>query len=210
MEENNTIYYEASKRASLSTYVGPVVTLPLAAMILYLCMFFIYNDNIVAKACGIVTAILFLGYAGYYYVLFFRSRKDLTVYASLGSGCLKHGTGRSATCFDLSDIVFSMSYSSATQMCIVAATDNDYTILTCPTGNLFIKKGKQALKPFYAINKALMTLNGNHINYLRSRKQRGRQPLNVPNFIFEVDFYSKRAQKFIAVTREKFRFAQKT
>jgi len=200
------IEYESIKRASLFTYIGPVATLLFALIVGYLCAYFFTADNIITRICGIIMAILFLCYITRYYILFFRSRKDMTIHASLQDGHLMHRTGRSETCFDFADIVFTMSYSSATQMCIIAATDNDYTVLTCPTGNLFIKDGKKALKPFYAINKALMELNSNHINYLRSRKQRGRQPLNIPNYIFEVDFYSKRVKNFIAVNREKFRF----
>ena len=108
--------------------------------------------------------------------------------------------------FPLDALVFTMSYSCAASLTVIAATETDYLTMTCSCGYLLNKSGKYVLRPFYAINKRLMDLNPNHINYVRNKRYRKKNPFTVPTNVFEAEFDTPRVTKLIDRLREQYRF----
>lgn len=183
-----------------------VVLFALAATLL--CVVLILDSNLVSKMCGVIAAIAFLLYVGRYVYHFFKSRKTVTKEARLENDRLTVICDAWTKSYDLDEIVFTMSYSSSTNLCIVVATEKDYLTMNCSCGFLISKDGLQVLRPFYALNKAMMELNPNHVNYVKNKRYRRKNPYKVPLYVFEVEYDTPRAAKFIQDLRDKYRFDQ--
>lgn len=197
--------YNPNKIPLWYSLMAPVAVLLMSIVIGYVCLYMLTNPNIVTKAMGVLSIALFIGYIGYYYFLFFSSRKDITQKAVLTSEYIEHHTKSGVKRFNLCDVVFTMSYSSSTNLCIIIATNDDYMVLICSCSYLFTRDGKGVLTPFYAINKFFMDTNERHINFVKNKKYRKKNPFVIPQFLFEIEFYSKRAAGFVSKKRESFR-----
>ncbi|MDR1620201.1 MAG: hypothetical protein LBS18_06030 [Clostridiales bacterium] len=186
--------------------LAPAAVALMSLVVGYFCFFLIMDPDPVAGAMGILTLVLYVGYVCFYFYRFGASRKDVTRYAKLTDAGIEHKTKRESKFFAHKDIVFTMSYSSSTNLCIILATETDYMVLTCSCSFLFAKNGKEVIKPFYAMNAYYMNLNEAHINYIKNKKYRKKNPFVIPHFFFEIDYYSKKAQAFITKTKALYRF----
>ena len=190
---------------------APMISVVLfAAAAAFLCAILILDSNPVSKMCGIIAAAAVVLYVGRYVYHFFKSRKLMTKEASLENDRLTVVCDAWTKSYDLDEVVFTMSYSSSTNLCVVVATENDYLTMNCSCGFLISKDGIQALRPFYALNKAMMELNPNHINYVKNKRYRRKNPYKVPLYVFEVEYDTPRVTKFIHDLRDKYRFDRDT
>lgn len=174
--------------------------------VLGLCGWMVADPRLLTKCCGAVAAAAYIAHVSYYLYHFARSRGLCTRRAVLTDQALEVSCRRWTKRFELEDIVFTMSYSSATNMCIVAATETDYAVVTCSCGYLFAQGGREVLTPFYGMNKRFMALNPRHVNYVRNKRARRQNPFKVPLFVFETQYDSPRAEKLIRQLREEYRF----
>ena len=206
---NNSIIYDLTKEKKgikLYSFLSPMAVIVLAIVIGYLCHYMITDPNLLSKIAGCFLAIIFTGYIGYYLVRFFQSRKHSTLKIVLDDKNLEVTSLFEVKRISIDEIIFSMSYSSSTNLCIIVATENDYITMNCSCSYLFSKNGAPILNPFYAINEFFMKLNPNHINYIKSNKSKRKNPFVVPHFLFEVEFYTNRVKKFIDTICPKYRF----
>lgn len=157
---------------------------------------------------GVLLLVFGIPYIVYYFYHYFTSRKFTATRAELTDDYLEASCPVYTKRFALSDLTLTFSYSSSYTLCIIAATADDYVAIPCPTCYIFSKEGTQLLKPFYAINKRLMELNKNHINYKRNKKARKLNPFKVPHFVFETEFYTHRARALIERLKTKIPFEQ--
>ena len=204
-EEKKICYDAGTGGTALFAYLAPLSMLLLSAVVGYISYTLIIDDSLVSRICGICLALLFLGYAGYYYILFLKSRNHVTARAVLTNDYIEAEDRTGTKRFALGEIVFSMSYSSASTLCVIISTENDYMVLNCSSLLLLSRNGRKVLDPFYAINRGVMAVNPNHINYIHSRKSKNKK-FAIPKFMFEADFHSARVGKFIDSLRAQYRF----
>lgn len=199
-----------SKQPWLYDHAPMISVVLFAVAATFLCTVLILDSNPVSKTCGIVAAVAFVLYVGRYVYHFFKSRKIVTKEARLENGRLTVVCDAQEKSYDLDEIVFTMSYSSSTNLCVIVATENDYLTMNCSCGFLISKDGLQAIRPFYALNKAMMELNPRHVNYVKNKKYRRKNPYKVPLYVFEVEYDTPRVEKFISDLRDKYRFDRGT
>lgn len=203
-----TLTFEPGARKAPAWYDfgAPIGVALMSLAVLGLCAWMILDPKLLTKCCGIAAAAAYVLYVSYYLFHFARSRKLRTQRAVLTEEALEVTCREWTKRFALEDVVFTMSYSSATNLCIVAATETDYAVITCSCGYLFAKGGKAVLEPFYAMNKRFMEMNPRHVNYVRNKRARRQNPFKVPLFVFETEYDSPRAEKLIRRLREEYRF----
>lgn len=207
--ENEIIVFDLTKeknRINLYSLISPLAVIILAIVVGYLCIYMITDPNLISKLSGIFLAVTFTSYILYYLIRFYQSRKHLTLKIVLDDKNLEVTSLQDVKKVSLDEIIFSMSYSSATNLCIVVATRNDYITMNCSCSYLFTKNGGAILSPFYSINEYFMKLNRNHINYIKNNRNKKDNPFVVPHFLFEVEFYTKRVKKFIDDICPRYRF----
>jgi hypothetical protein len=200
------LVFKNEKVAAWYSLLSPAAVLLMSTVVGYFCVLLLRDPNIVSRVAGGVSLMLYAAYIAYYYFLYTNSRKDITISATLTEGHIEHQTKAGIKRFALCDLVFTMSYSSASILCVILATETDYMVLTCPCFHLFSRNGSGVIKPFYSINEYFMKLNPRHINYVKHKKYRRKNPFITARFLFEIDFYSKRAQKCVHDLREQYRF----
>jgi len=174
------------------------------AIIVYFAIYMIGDPSIVSKVAGIIACTLYVGYISYYFVMYIHSRRYTTQKAVLTGEYLESYCKDGIKRFALSDIVFSMSYSSSSKLCVITATESDYMVLNCSCSYLFTKGGKEIITPFYELNSFFKNYNDKHVDYIKNRRYGKRNPFNVPHFVFEIEFYTKKAKKFIGKVRDSF------
>jgi hypothetical protein len=163
---------------------------------------FLWKDaSVYAKISGGLLIFLSLVYCGYYFYHYFRSLKLYTRKAVLTDEYLEVANRLGTKRLRLDALDFTMSYSSSRIMCIAAACKDDYLMVICPCSYLFSKGSSEYLTPFYAMNKRFMALNQNHVNYIRNKRYRRKFPFKVPQYVFEIEFDTERAVKFIRSAR---------
>ena len=163
---------------------------------------FLWKDaGIYSKISGGLLDFFSLIYCGYYFYHYFKSLKIMTRKAVLTDEYLEVTNHFGTKRLRLDKLDFTMSYSSSRIMCIVAASEDNYLMVICPCSYLFSKSGSEYLAPFYAMNKRLMELNQNHINYIRNKRYRRKFLFKVPQYVFEIEFDTERTRKFIRSAR---------
>lgn len=205
-DQTTLLIFSPGKNPLWYSLLAPAAVLLMTVVFGYICRNMALDPNPLTRAMGYFTFLLFLGYVGYYYVLFLRSRGDITTRAVLTDDSIQHECPRGAQRFALTDLVFTMSYSSSTHLCILLATEREYMVLVCSCSHLFTKNGKEVLTPFYAINRFFMEYNPKHINYVKNKKYKKQNPFTLPHFLLEIDFHSKGATKFVNQLKEAHRF----
>jgi len=169
-----------------------------------LAVMFIMDPNPATKILGIVGGLAFYVYSGRYLYHFAKSRKCLTKEALLTDEALTVTSGKGTKTFRLEDIVYTSSYSSSTNLCVIAATKDDFVTIICSCGYLLSKDGKLVLRPFYALNKRLMEMNTNHYNYIKNKKYKKKNPYQIPLYVFEVEYDTPRVGVLIDSLKEKY------
>ena len=197
---------EAHRAPSWYDLGAPIGVGLMTLAVLGLCAWMIWDPKPLTRCCGIAAAAAYGAYVSYYLYHFVRSRSLRTRRAVLTGEALEVSCRKWTKRFALEEIVFTMSYSSATNLCIVAATETDYAAISCSCGYLFAKGGKAVLEPFYAMNRRLMEMNPRHVNYVRNKRARRQNPFQVPLFVFETEYDSPRTEKLIQQLREEYRF----
>ncbi len=172
-----------------------------------LAVFMCLDVSPVTKALGVVGGIGYYIYAGRYLYHFVRSRKDVTLSATLTEASITVENGKGTKTFLLEDVVHTSSYSSSTNLCVIIATEDDYMTINCSCGYLLTKDGKFALRPFYALNKRFMDMNSNHYNYIKNKKYKRKNPYKIPLYVFEVEYETPRVAKLISQLRKSYPFA---
>ena len=202
--DGRVIEFQAGKSHwvfSLPTLAAVIVC---AVAVVYIISYLVKDPNIISNIAGVCCGVLFVGYVLYYFVMYAKSRGHITKRAVLTEEYIEAYTGAGQKRIRLSDITFSMSYTSSSNMCIVVAARDDYIVLTCSCVYIFLKSGKGVMEPFYKINDYFLKHNEKHVKYVKSKKNRKINPFVIPHFIFEIEFYTKRAEKFIDIVKEKF------
>lgn len=177
------------------------VTLSMLA-ITVLAVALILDPNPLTKFMGIAGGIAYYIYAGRFLFHFVKSRKCITQSATLTEDSLTVVNGKGTKTFRLEDIVHTSSYSSSTNLCVIAATKDDFMTIICSCGYLLSKDGKFALRPFYALNKRLMERNVNHYNYIKNKKYKKKNPYQIPLYVFEVEYDTPRVALLIDKLRQ--------
>lgn len=185
-----------------------VILFSLAVVVL--CTVLLLDANPLSRVSGAVAAVAFALYVGRYGYHFRKSRSLVTRKAQLKDGLLTVSCDKWTKTVPLSELVFTMSYSSSTNLCILVATETDYLTIHCSCGYLLSKGGLQVLQPFYAINKAMMRLNPNHINYVKNKRYRRKNPFRIPLYVFEVEYDTPRVDKLVESLRQTYRFSTHT
>lgn len=185
---------------------APFGALLTSLAMLALCILMMLDSKTLPKICGVVTLIAYGLYVARYAASFVHSRRLRTISALLTGDLLEVSCRSWTKRFPVKDLTFSMSYSSSTNLCIIAATEDDFLTISCSCGFLFAKGGKEALAPFYALNKQFMQWNSNHINYVRNKRYRKQNPFKVPMFVFETEYDSPRTAKLISELRARYPF----
>lgn len=194
------------KRINVYSLLSPLAVIILAIVVVYLCNYMITDPSPISKLSGIFLAVMFTSYILYYLIRFYQSRDHQTFKIVLDDRSLEVTSASEVKKVSLNEIIFSMSYSSATNLCIIVATEKDYITMNCSCSYFFTKSGESVLSPFYSINKYFMELNHNHVNYIKNSRNKKDNPFIVPHFLFEVEFYTKRVKKFLANICPKYRF----
>ena len=185
---------------------APVIGVILAMVaVCVLGIFMVLDANPLTKILGVVGTVAFTVYAGRFLYHFVKSRKSNTIMAHITEDTLTVECEAWKKEYKLSDIVYTSSYSSSTNMCVIAATEDDYLTIRCSCGYLFTSDGKDALRPFYALNKRMMEMNPAHVNYIKNKKYKRKNPYQIPLYIFEVEYDTPRVTKLISELREKYR-----
>lgn len=184
--------------------LGSVILM--SAAVLVICGIMIADSQIIPKLCGVGCLLAFGTYVVRFLRHFRRSRALVTQEAVLTETDLTVSNALWSKCFRLEDVVFSMSYSSATNLCVVVATEDDYVTINCSCGFLLSKNGIEALRPIYALNKRFMQWNNNHCNYIRNKRYRRKNPYKVPLFVFEVEYDTPRVTKLVDTLRKQYPF----
>ncbi len=208
-DKNRSLLFDLTReKKSINVYslLSPLAVIILATVVGYLCNYMITDPNPVSKLSGCFLAVIFAGYISYYLIRFYQSRKHLTLKIVLDDKTLEVTSPYEVKKASLDEIIFSMSYSSATNLCIIVATRDDYITMNCSCSYLFSKNGEAVLGPFYSINEFFMKLNHKHVNYIKNSRNKKENPFVVPHFLFEVEFYTKRVKKFIDSICPKYRF----
>lgn len=152
----------------------------------------------------ICAAFAFVGFNLYYIAYMYRyhrSRKLITRKAVLTEDSITVTCEDYEKTFALDDLALTFSYSSASTLAVIVATADDYAVITTSSGYLFSKGGKEVLRPIYKLNKFFMDKNKNHINYMRNKKYKKRNPFKVPNQVFEIEFDTPKVDALIAELR---------
>ena len=173
----------------------------------FLAVMFIMDPNIVTKLLGIVGGLAFYAYSGRFLYHFIKSRPCITKEAILTDETLTVTNGKGTKVFRLEDVVYTSSYSSSTNLCVIVATEDDFMTIICSCGYLLSKDGKFALRPFYALNKRFMDMNANHYNYIKNKKYKKKNPYQIPLYVFEVEYDTPRVGVLIDSLKEKYPFA---
>ena len=182
---------------------GPAIGVLLSVLaVTALAVMFIMDPNPITKILGIAGGLAYYIYAGRYIYHFIKSRKCITKEAILTEEVLTVTNGKGTKTFRLEDIVHTSSYSSSTNLCVIAATEDDYMTIICSCGYLLSKDGKLALRPFYALNKRLMDRNVNHYNYIKNKKYKKKNPYQIPLYVFEVEYDTPRVALLIDKLKE--------
>lgn len=187
-------------------FSAPFSVALMSAAVLVLCILMLLEPKAMPKICGIVTLAAYSLYAARYLINLVHSRQLRTRTAKLTATMLEVTCQAWTKQFAVKDIVFTMSYSSSTNLCIIAATETDYVTIRCSCGYLFAKNGKEMIAPFYALNKQFMQWNPNHINYVRSKRFKKKNLFKIPMFVFESEYDSPRVDKLVDSLREAYRF----
>ncbi len=186
-------------------YATPVGVMLTSLAVAVVCAVMILDASVLSRVLGIAALILYALYAARWFYHYARSRKLVTTRAVLTDDALEVECPAWTKRFACSEIVFTSSYSSSTNLCIIAATEDDYLSISCSCGYLIARDGKELMRPFYALNKRLMVRNPLHINYVRNKRYRRKNPFRVPLFVFEVEYDTPRTTALIRTLREKYR-----
>lgn len=211
-DEIKTLEFKAAPGANRHWFnlFAPIsIALFLIAMI-GVSVFMWIDASIYAKIYGGFLSIFSLIYCGYFFYHYFRSLKMITQRAVLTDEYLEVANRLGTKRLPLNALDFTMSYSSSRIMCIVAAGGDECLMVICPSSYFISRKYKGYLEPFYAMNKRLMELNENHINYIRNKQYRRKFLFKVPQYVFELEFDTKRARNFIRNAREMAGFRKTT
>ena len=201
------VYRPAESRLPIWYDYAPAFSVMLAcAAVIVLCVIMLRERTLPPKIFAGVFGCAYLLYMARYLYHFFSGRRLVTTCAVLTDSALTVTCQKWEKSFPLDALVFTMSYSCAASLTVIAATETDYLTMTCSCGYLLNKSGKYVLRPFYAINKRLMDLNPNHINYVRNKRYRKKNPFTVPTNVFEAEFDTPRVTKLIDRLREQYRF----
>lgn len=202
-----TLIFEPGEQTAPLWYdlAAPFGAVLMSLAVFGMCAWMILDTRLLTKCCGAAAAGAYALYISYYLFHFVRSRELRTRRAVLTDQALEVSCRKWTKRFPLEDIVFTISYSSATNLCIVAATETDYAAISCSCGYLFTKGGKDVLAPFYGINKRLMSISPHHASYVRNKRVRRQAPFKVPLFVFETQYDTPRTEKLIRQLREKYR-----
>ena len=177
---------------------GPAIGVLLSVLaVTALAAMFIMDPNPITKFLGIAGGLAYYIYAGRYLYHFIQSRKCVTKEAILTEETLTVVNSKGTKTFRLEDLVHTSSYSSSTNLCVIAATEDDFMTIICSCGYLLSKDGKFALRPFYALNKRLMEMNTNHYNYIKNKKYKKKNPYQIPLYVFEVEYDTPRVAQLI-------------
>ena len=95
------------------------------------------------------------------------------------------------------DIVSTISVSSPNNQCLVILERDDYATIDLSSVFWFIKGGKVQIDSFGKISEYVSSLSPNHIKYLKTNKVKNTHPFTIPYFVFDLEFHSKRTDKFI-------------
>lgn len=185
---------------------APAGALLTSAAVAALCVWMLLEPGALTRICGAVALAAYGLYAARYFAGFARSRRLRTTEARLTETVLEVSCKAWTKRLPVREIVFTMSYSSSTNLCLVAATETDYATISCSCGYLLAREGRDALVPFYALNKRFMQWNPKHVNYVRNKRYRRQNPFRVPLFVFETEYDSPRAARLVALLRERYRF----
>ena len=207
-ESSQPIVFVANPKAQWHWYSlsAPISSFICLGAIIGVAIYMLADTSRWTQLSGVLLLVFGIPYILYYFYHYFTSRKFTATRAELTEDYLEASCPAYTKRFALSDLTLTFSYSSSYTLCIIAATTDDYVAIPCPTCYIFSKEGTQLLKPFYAINKRLMELNKNHINYKRNKKARKLNPFKVPHFVFETEFYTHRARALIERLRTKIPF----
>ena len=184
--------------------LGSVILMTVAVVII--CIWLLLDSNLLPRIFSVICLIMFFAYVSRFLYHFLRSRKLVTKEAVLTDTDLTVINDIWTKQFKLEDVVFTMSYSSSTNLCIIVATREDYLTINCSCGFLLSKDGKEALRPFYALNKRFMQWNPNHYNYIRNKRYRKKNPYKIPLYVFEIEYDTARVTRFIDSLRTKYPF----
>lgn len=186
---------------------GPAIGVVLSILaVTALAVMLVLDPNPITKLLGVAGGLAYYIYAGRYLYHFIKSRKCITKEAILTDETLTVTNGKGTKTLRLEDIVYTSSYSSSTNLCVIAATDDDFVTVICSCGYLLSKDGKYALRPFYALNKRLMEMNANHYNYIKNKKYKKKNPYQIPLYVFEVEYDTPRVGVLIDSLKEKYPF----
>lgn len=172
-----------------------------------LAVIMLMDPSPVTKILGIAGGLAYYIYAGRYLYHFVKSRPCITKEAILTDETLTVTNGKGTKVFRLEDIVYTSSYSSSTNLCVIVATKEDFMTIICSCGYLLSKDGKFALRPFYALNKRMMERNANHYNYIKNKKYKKKNPYQIPLYVFEVEYDTPRVGVLIDSLKEKYPLA---
>ena len=208
-DDRQPIIFVANPKAQWHWYSlsAPISSFICLAAIIGVAIYMLADASRWTKLSGVLLLVFGIPYIVYYFYHYFSSRKYIATRAELTEDYLEASCKAYTKRFALSDLTLTFSYSSSYTLCIIAATADDYVAIPCPTCYIFSKEGTQLLKPFYAINKRLMELNKNHVNYKRNKKARKLNPFKVPQFVFETEFYTHRANALIDRLKQSIPFA---
>ncbi len=205
--KRQTVLYDNTKSGKKGEFHPLTLALLLAvgsgtAILFYAEWYLLTDPKRLWRVLGVVLAGGYFSYLFYFGYQYHRSRGALTRRAILTSKEMSVENGRGTKRIIMEEIIFSMSYASASNLCLLVITEEDQAVVTCSAENLFLRRGKERLGAFYAINAELMRRNPHHINYVKARNYGKRNTIRIPIFLFEVEFDTPRFRRFAAQMRE--------
>ncbi len=145
----------------------------------------------------------------YYFIALLRTSlnnyKDRTLRVSVTSeGELITESPSGIRKMKYSELLFTMTYTSFHTLSITYVGKTEYVTARMSNAYLFLKRGKEQFRDFYAIAAFVKENSPHNENIIVSRKTKKHPWIRIPKGVLETEFYSKRAENAISEIRKEY------
>lgn len=100
------------------------------------------------------------------------------------------------------DLLGTMSLSTGLGHCLVLITSDGHATIDCSVFTILGKKGKEPTRAFWSLHKALLKVSPQHFAVVKSSRQRRTDRVSLPRLVFEIDFYTRSADRAVIGLRD--------
>jgi len=204
-KKTGVLVYDPSECRTLTLLFSGIAILIFSIigfLISYFCIQLLKLPLFIYKACGAGLLCAYICFFGYTVWQFANHIRHSTIKAVVTESFIEVTNSAFTKKMPLDNIVFSLTVSSANNFCLVIATEEDYLTVDCSSVFWFIKNGKKHMDSFTDINNAVASRSPRHLKYLKTNKIKNKCSIKIPLFVFDLEFYSHRANKVVHKLRK--------